>query len=305
MRSQIFLKNIVSLDFCYATPKNLTGLSLLVDVVIEGDVNANGMVIDFAHVKKLIKSVTSSFDHKVVAKKEELLYEGQDTLVFEKAFNHHETFIMESPKETFCTLEDSLSSQFQNKAELKKLEQFLNAKVFLALKEKNPLITSIQLTLRKAPSYTSFYMHSLPFHEGYCQRFHGHSTKVAILENKKLHKPLSKKAQNFLKGFFFISKHYEKPLSSKEAKDFIKRLETLKGAPLPFLKESVFISYEGHEGQVRFLIPKRFVYLLDTESTAEMIHRELMNSLDLNKKYEVFLYEGYFKGAQSGHLSCQ
>ena len=59
----LFVDQLSTLDFSYLCPeRGLVGETWLVDVTLWGELNAEGMVFDFGHVKKQIKSALDMLD---------------------------------------------------------------------------------------------------------------------------------------------------------------------------------------------------------------------------------------------------
>ena len=69
--SALFVKHLTVLDFSYVHPeRGILGESWIVDVELHGDLDDQGMVFDFGHVKRQVRdAVESLFDHKLVVPK--------------------------------------------------------------------------------------------------------------------------------------------------------------------------------------------------------------------------------------------
>lgn len=51
---KLFINDLTVMDFCFLDAEaGLIGDSLIVDIILEGDLNAESMVMDFSHAKKL------------------------------------------------------------------------------------------------------------------------------------------------------------------------------------------------------------------------------------------------------------
>ena len=66
--SSLFVKQLSTIDFSYLCPsRGLVGETWLVDVVLSGELNEEGMVFDFGHVKKEIKAmIDAQADHALL-----------------------------------------------------------------------------------------------------------------------------------------------------------------------------------------------------------------------------------------------
>lgn len=64
----LFVNQLTTLDFSFLSPeRGVVGESWLVDVTLYGDLDDQGMVFDFGHVKKQVKaSLDLLADHKLL-----------------------------------------------------------------------------------------------------------------------------------------------------------------------------------------------------------------------------------------------
>ncbi|HBV1706175.1 isocitrate dehydrogenase, partial [Klebsiella pneumoniae] len=65
---KLFINDLTVMDFSFLDAEaGLIGDSLIVDIILEGDLNAESMVMDFSHAKKSIKhEIDKLADHVLI-----------------------------------------------------------------------------------------------------------------------------------------------------------------------------------------------------------------------------------------------
>jgi 6-pyruvoyl-tetrahydropterin synthase len=289
--SKLFLHNITILDcalwrclgnFPQANLGSPIGKSWRVDCLLTGSVDENGILFDFGQAKKHVKRIIDDcFDHRFFCPGS--LVTSGDTYVEFKAKN----FYLKAPSSSFVFFNDEVFFEIaENKTEglEKHIEQYI-------LKHSPENIKEVKITLQCETFDAEFpeceYIHSLKFHQGNCQRFHGHSNGVKVEKNGKADSFLAKRAQAVLSGKYLVAKNYNCTFSENTAL-----------SRNPSYSEDTFahINYQGSQGTYELYIPKERVVFIDQESTieniAEFLHKEL--KLTLNEK--VYAFEGIGKG---------
>lgn len=278
--SALFVKHLTVLDFSYVHPeRGILGESWIVDVELHGDLDDQGMVFDFGHVKRQVRdAVESLFDHKLVVPKslpglqvqrqgDQLDLQWQD--LAGRKFHHL------SPSEGVELVDaaevtpDTLVDQLQQTA--------------LAAVPSNVKKVVIELRTEEISGAFYHYSHGLQKHDGNCQRIaHGHRSRLKILRNGK-RDPLLEKAWALKWKDIYIGTRT----------DLIRQFSD-KGV------DYCHFGYDARQGRFELTLPAAHVYLIDTDSTVEYLADHIVTSLkhdDPEHDFEVRAFEGVMKGA--------
>jgi 6-pyruvoyl-tetrahydropterin synthase len=182
---QLFVDDLTVIDFSYlCKQRGIVGESWIVDVLLDGSLNDQSMVLDFAVVKKQIKAIIDeAVDHK-------LLLPIQEQSLTLKTSPHnvgHQTidfvsdvasYYLQSPACAFAAI-DCLTINIAAVT-----EHLTN--IILAELPKNVQGLSLVLRAENIPTDYYHYTHGLKLHDGNCQRIaHGHRSKIQILVDDK------------------------------------------------------------------------------------------------------------------------
>lgn len=285
----LFVDNLTVLDFSYLHGKRgMVGESWIVDIELTGDLDEQGMVFDFGHIKKAVKhAIDESVDHKLaVPADSDYLAASQvrDGRVELEWLYEAGTIRMKAP---------ACSTVFLPGSEVTKstLTLYLLDIVQAVLPEN---VSELVLTLREedigtAPSY--HYSHGLKKHDGNCQRIaHGHRSCIQIFENGRR------------------SRYWEKLWADRWEDIYLGTEEDLEGAyyvdDVPHLR----FRYTAPQGMFELLIPEDHCYLIDTDSTVEHLAEHIARQLALEapgNHFRVRAFEGVAKGAiaEAGSLN--
>ena len=276
----LFVKHLTVLDFSYVHPKRgILGESWIVDVELAGDLNNEGMVFDFGHVKHAVRdAVESLFDHKLLlasqlpgleshrnAGRIELRWHDDSGNPYHYKAPQDAVIVVDCPEITPENLVPALQQ---------------------VAKDAVPNnVTDIRITLRTeeiaGASYQ--YSHGLKKHQGDCQRMvHGHRSRLKILRNGK-RDPLLEKAWSLKWKDIYLGTQ-EDLIGTREEN----------GVSLSQFR------YQAQQGEFELELPSKRVYLLDCDSTVELIAQHIAQTLkkdDPEHDFEVRAYEGVMKGA--------
>ena len=272
---RLFVDHLTNVDFSYLCCKRgVVGETWIANIEMLGDLNEQGMVCDFGVVKHQIRRwLDDTLDHKLAAPKLNEQYQSrreQTSLAFSMTYSSGEI-------SSICPLEavaeiDVMHIEKENVArwcEERLLELFPQG-----VKEIKVSFSSEKIV---GPHY--HYSHGLKKHSGHCQRIaHGHRSKILIWENGALaQEQMSKWAKQWSDIY----------IGSKE--DVVEEGE-----------HHITFAYAASQGDFMLKLPKEHCYLLDSDSTVELIAEHIANTLKAqnpDKVYRVKAFEGCGKGA--------
>lgn len=296
--SKIFIRNLTVLDCAIwdiaAGPR---GRSWNVDVEWEGETDQEGILIDFStaksHAKKLIDE---HFDHRLIISEElvSVSEPGRFTCHPHKRTPHTERFLLNTYPSSLSILPNEVFEEFLSNCTTK-FESILADTI---LQNSPPNIKSVKIRLGEPKdcegSYFFNYLHSLKYHSGNCQRFHGHSNTIEIFKNGIFDDEKSSIVATQLSGKYLIAENY---LKRPESSDLLHLMATLESSEHD-TDNFVWAAYHGSQGEVLVRIPRQRLIAMPTESTieniAEWIHETLFKA---DPTIEVRAYEGLNKGA--------
>ncbi|MGK7943856.1 MAG: 6-carboxytetrahydropterin synthase [Microcystaceae cyanobacterium] len=282
----LFVDHITTVDCSFLDQTfGLMGMSWIVDVILERDLDHQGMVMDFGEVKKKIKHIIdSSLDHTLLVPVQcpnTNIEKHESSYYVECRFNKGR-IEYSAPVESISLLEGNTTN-----AEL--LEAYLQQTITEALPDEQ---LSIYVHLRKedikGASYG--YSHGLKKHGGDCQRMaHGHRSQIKIIESVERQNDLEQIFSQRWNGIY---------VGQKE--DLVQTFE--EGG----ISYNVF-AYEASQGSFRLTIPDSCCTLIDDETTVENIAEHICSTLcaETKKKLIVHAYEGVNKGAIAYHQEAK
>ena len=272
---QLFVDNLTVIDCAYLDhARGLVGESWIVDIILGGTLDAQGMMMDFAHVKRDIKkAIDNSVDHSlIIPAKSEHLSKNSTTndkleIIFQSkdgAIEHH------SPRDAVTLIDAEIITA-----------EIVNDYIVNIIEESVPKnVTYIECSLRTeiidGPSY--HYCHGLKKHDGNCRRIaHGHRSRIDIWQNQEKNLQLEEKwTANFSDIY----------IGTKE--DIIEVNDT----------HTIF-QYESTKGSFYLSLPTNTCYIINEDSTVEHIAGHIAQASYSGLPIKVKAYEGVGKGAIS------
>jgi len=283
---KLFVRDLTVIDATYLDAKRgFVGESLQVDVILDGQLNEQSMILDFALVKKQIKAIIDSeVDHKLLVPQSAtnctVTFEEDRTQV-DYVLNDNSVIQLKSPHEAYCLLDSedittSLLASYLEKVILKKLPDN---------------VTGLSIALRPEQITTPYYhyTHGLKKHNGNCQRIaHGHRSKIDIFINGEYSGLWVEKWAKRWSDIYLAS-----------SSDVIDRSE------LSFItaKSNVPMhcsAYHAPQGYFELLMPASRCEVLDNDTTVEELARficETIKQEEGESNVLVYAYEGIGKGA--------
>jgi len=276
----LFVDNLTVIDFAYLDAhRGLIGESWIVDVVLGGELDEQGMVFDFGNVKRTIKRVIDErVDHRLLVPTgyAGLTRPAEDdySLFWQLADGRH--IVHRAPAEAVVWL---AAEQVVPSAVAHLLEQELAAVL-------PANVRSVRIHLREeeidGPYY--HYVHGLKKHLGNCQRIaHGHRSPLRIDRNGHRDRALEQE---------WAARWQDIYIGSEE--DLVRSHVDRDGV------RYVTFEYEANQGEFSLTLPEAQVYLLRTDTTVELIASHIADSLKArfpDDHIRVKAYEGVGKGA--------
>lgn len=277
--NQLFVNNLTVIDFSYFDiQRGILGESWNVDILLSGELDDQGMVFDFGHVKKKIKTIIDNeLDHRLVISSQiknlEVTKEDNNCqLHWQNVMGHYKH---SSPNNAVLVLDIKTINT-------KSIARYLQDLVLKALPE-NVTDVSIKLSEEHIDGAYYHYSHGLKKHDGNCQRIvHGHRSRIEIYENHQRNQTL----EDYWAACFRNS--------------YIGTEEDVTDKPCIDNKPHITFSYEAAQGKFCVTLPEKRVYLIKTDSTVELIADHIAKACSKKQPqnhYRVKAYEGIGKGA--------
>ncbi|VUD56709.1 hypothetical protein TDB9533_02359 [Thalassocella blandensis] len=275
---RLFVDNLTNVDFSYLDAKRgLVGETWLASIELEGSLDAQGMVVDFGIVKKKLRHwLDDILDHRLlVPARSSCLQQKQTAANDSISFEWHlgeQQIVCKSPQQalTFIDAEEINMESVAAWSQQQLAGVFPDTVQNLTLRFSNESIDT--------PFY--HYSHGLKKHKGNCQRIaHGHRSRLNIwLNDQYSDEEVAWWAQNWRDIYIATEEDQcESPNTQNHA-----------------------FAYEADQGKFYLEVPKNLCYLIDTDSTVELIAHHIAKQL--KHKYpdtqvRVQAFEGMGKGA--------
>ncbi len=291
---QLFVDDLTVIDFSYlCKQRGIVGESWIVDVLLDGSLNDQSMVLDFAVVKKQIKAIIDeAVDHKLLLPMQEqalILKDsphnlGHQTIDF---MSDVASYYLQSPACAFAAI-DCLTINIDD------VTRHLT-KIILAQLPAN--VQGLTLVLRAEAIVTDYYhyTHGLKLHDGNCQRIaHGHRSKIQILVDDKRDSALE--AQ-------WCQRWQDIYIASEADRISVNDIELSDTAMNNLTPDHQYFSYHAPQGRFDIAVERQVLEVVDCDSTVELLADFILRKLKAahselaQHNVKVIAYEGVAKGA--------
>lgn len=278
----LFVDQLTVIDFAYFDPnRGIVGESWIVDIILEGDLDEQGMVFDFGDVKKQIKiAIDGSVDHKLVVPGEYQSLNAtneDDSLLLEMQDSNSRWYRHQSPAEAVVLL----------KAETVTMEAVKEVLLEECRKVVPENVTSIELNLSTEQIEGAYYhyAHGLKKHLGDCQRIaHGHRSQIHIFKDGKRDEALEKMWADKWRDIYIAT---EEDLTNQLTIDD---------------QDYYHFDYESEQGYFALTIAQENCHLMKNDSTVELIANHIAKQIKVlhpDSQITIKAFEGVNKGAMA------
>ena len=255
------------------------GESWRVNVELEGNLNSQGMVLDFSDIKKHVRqTIDREFDHKLLVPAADqncriTEHAGEISVEFQLASG---AWIRHSSPATAITRVDA------DQIDQESMASAIMQKLAPGLPDN---IDHFQLRLlHESTSDPSFhYSHGLKQHCGNCQRIaHGHRSRIEVYQDGERNREIETVWAELWRDVYIGTK-------ADLVDEFTANRE-----------EYLCFAYRADHGEFKLELPKRLCYLIETDSTVENLAQHIADKLKRDhpdSSFQVRVFEGVDKGA--------
>ena len=277
--ARLFVDNLTVMDFSYLdVDRGVVGESWIVDIELGGELDDQGMVFDFGHVKKQIKQlIDAQADHRLLVP---AAYAGCRTqsvgndLLVEFSLANGGLIRHQSPRDAVLLVTSDVIS-----AEVVAEDLALQLRSVLPDNVSDVLV---KLRCEEIEGAFFHYSHGLQKHQGQCQRIaHGHRSRLELSVHGARDRELEAQWVAKLRDIYIAS---EEHISGKTVHNGMAHID---------------MAYDAAQGHFSLSVPEHQVFVVPCVSTVENIanHLALAASTDCGLAVQVKAFEGVGKGA--------
>lgn len=279
----LFVRDLTVIDFSYlCEARGMLGESYIVDVELHGALDDTSMVLDFSHVKKIIKrEIDHLVDHKLVLpeQSEALSSEVKDGTHILRFNSQRGLIQMAAPQQAVAGIS-------ANKIDEQTVSEYLQ-QCIKPLLPANVEKVVLSLRAEQSSGFYYHYSHGLKKHDGNCQRIaHGHRSTIQIYSDNMLSPRLNK---------YWSERWQDIYLGTEEDLCTADALQWLSADT-----DSYHFRYQAAQGWFELTMPKQHCEIVSCDTTVECLADYIaaqLKQLDNTKQFKVVAYEGVGKGA--------
>lgn len=289
---QLFVNDLTVIDFSYlCAERGIVGESWIVDIILDGSLNEQSMVLDFGKVKKQIKRIIDdAVDHKLAVPAEHpytrVAHTDDDSSYWVDFLRPQEGSIhLFCPADAFAFIDADQVSMAS-----------VNAYLRAVIKRELPgNVAGLEVILREEQISGAFYhyTHGLKKHDGNCQRIaHGHRSRLQVfIDNARAEGVEARWAQRWQDIY----------LGSQEDTCAVSELNlSSAGQQISDVTHQAY-RYTADQGLFELAVPQRENDVIHSDSTVECIADYLAQTIareeNAQGRVKVMAYEGVGKGA--------
>ena len=286
---QLFVNDLTVMDFSYLCPeRGMVGESWIVDVILNGDLNEESMVLDFSKVKKQLKYLIDlHIDHKLLVPVEHAYTQLErdnktDYVKVDFLRPGGRSIHLNCPAEAYAFV-------YADNVTMPSVSDYLKDVIATHLPDN---VEGIELMLRAEVINTPYYhyTHGLKKHDGNCQRIaHGHRSKVVVFTNEQ---------ENLELEAYWAQRWQDIYIGSSE--DIVDETQVCFTLSEGDFSQHWLFAYESSQGRFELAIPQAESEIIDTDTTVECLAQFMANEhqrLAPQLAYKVLAFEGVGKGA--------
>ncbi|WP_286267599.1 6-carboxytetrahydropterin synthase [Thalassotalea atypica] len=288
---QLFVNDLTVIDFSYlCRQRGVVGESWIVDVLLDGDLNDQSMVLDFGIVKKQIKAIIDdAVDHKLLLPTQDcalrvtnsVYNEGHEFVDFE---SERAVFYLQSPACAYAKID---TDEIAVESVTKHLKEII-------LEQLPTNVKNLVLTLRPEHITSDYYhyTHGLKKHDGNCQRIaHGHRSTIQLFKDERRDQGLESYWCERWRDIYIATDSDEIAKEKAQLSEYA--IENLK-------PDHRFFSYMAPQGRFDIAVQECVLEVVDCDSTVELLADYIARQLKAQHpehQLKVVAYEGVGKGA--------
>ncbi|MEX1222560.1 MAG: 6-carboxytetrahydropterin synthase [Idiomarina sp.] len=288
---QLFVNDLTVIDFSYLCPqRGIVGESWIVDIILDGALNEQSMVLDFGRVKKQIKAIIDdSVDHKLAVPAEHeytQVTRNEDKSSYWVDFMrpNDRSIHLHCPADAFAFID-------AEQVTMDTVTDYLRAVIKRELPD-NVAGLQLQLRAEAIPGAFYHYTHGLKKHDGNCQRIaHGHRSRLYISLDGKRSETLEAAWCERWRDIY---------IGSQEDQVSLAEVDCSQAAGQCSEHTHAAYAYTADQGLFELQVPRGENYIIPTDSTVECLAQYLADQVKQQypqAKVQVTAFEGVGKGA--------